>query len=306
MSLPKLQESTICGVIVSYHPDNGFPQRLSLILPQVNEIVIVDNSASDEMKKRLLKLKDNNKINIISNDRNRGIATALNQGIHWAQKHGYTWVLTLDQDTIPEEFMVTTLISVYETVIDKDKTAVIGSNYVDMNSHKIMIRSKARTNRLWTMRKAVITSGSLISLNVFADIGPFRDEFFIDEVDHEYCLRASARGYHIILALKPLMKHSLGETKSYTLLGIPGLIMNATNHPPFRWYYITRNRLILTGEYLFKDMNVAVVYFFLLLRSITTMCCFEKCRLEKTKYILLGVLDALISNTKRKITIPDP
>jgi len=36
----------------------------------------------------------------------------------------------------------------------------------------------------------VITSGSLLPLATYADIGPFREEFFIDFVDTDYCFRA--------------------------------------------------------------------------------------------------------------------
>src|SRR4030095_5315976 len=70
-------------------------------------------------------------------------------------------------------------------------------------------------------RRTVITSGTLLSLNAYDAIGRFRDDFFIDGIDHEYCLRARAKRYRILLMLAPLLVHSIGERKLVRVL--PGV-----------------------------------------------------------------------------------
>ncbi len=37
----------VCAVVVTYHPDDDFPARLSRIVPQVAATFIVDNGSSD-------------------------------------------------------------------------------------------------------------------------------------------------------------------------------------------------------------------------------------------------------------------
>ncbi len=304
MNLLRPHKSNICAVIVTYHPDNKFSERVSLILPQLDHVIVVDNSLDKSVQQALQDIKSHSKISLISNGANLGVATALNIGIQWAQEHSYQWVLTLDQDTIPEDFMVNTLIQTYEMQRCKKEIAIIGPNYIDTNTHKIRHRPRSVANRSWIEKKTVITSGGLMSLTAFAQIGPFRDEFFIDTVDHEYCLRARSKGYKLILVLKPLMKHSIGKMELCCFPGLPWIKRYTFNHPPFRCYFIVRNNLIVIYEYLVKDPIWAFCRLFSLLGKIGVICLFEKHRLEKVKFILLGIYDGLTFNTRRNIIIP--
>jgi rhamnosyltransferase len=98
----------------------------------------------------------------------------------------------------------------------------------------------------WEEVESVITSGSLISLAVHASLGPFREDFFIDYVDSEYCFRARARGYRVLKTTKPLMAHRIGAPTRHSALGKPKW---TTNHPPDRRYYIARNDTVMLREY---------------------------------------------------------
>jgi rhamnosyltransferase len=86
----------------------------------------------------------------------------------------------------------------------------------------------------------------LIPLALHAAIGPFRDEFFIDYVDSEYCFRARAQGYRVLRTAKPLMSHTIGAPTRHDLLGKPKW---TTNHSPDRRYYIARNDTVMLREY---------------------------------------------------------
>ena len=88
-----------------------------------------------------------------------------------------------------------------------------------------------------------MTSGSLLRLAAYEKAGPFRDEFFIDFVDIEYCLRLHASGYRVIQAEQACLEHHVG-----TRIG-PGGWLSVTTHSPLRKYYKTRNRLRVWQEY---------------------------------------------------------
>jgi rhamnosyltransferase len=76
-------------------------------------------------------------------------------------------------------------------------------------------------------------------------IGGFREDYFIDQVDHEFCLRARAHGHQVVISRKPVMAHSVGESGGVWMpwLGV------LPNHPPVRKYYIARNTVVTVKGY---------------------------------------------------------
>jgi rhamnosyltransferase len=98
----------------------------------------------------------------------------------------------------------------------------------------------------WEEVDCVITSGSLLPLAAHFAIGPFRDEFFIDYVDEEYCFRARAKGYRVIRSRKQIMLHTIGSPTLHKTLWIRKW---TSNHAPDRRYYIARNNTVLLREY---------------------------------------------------------
>jgi len=77
-------------------------------------------------------------IELISNDENLGVATALNQGVSQNRAEDYVWALLFDHDTDPLDPMVETLTEVYDNFKQKDKLAVVASNYYyDANCYQV-------------------------------------------------------------------------------------------------------------------------------------------------------------------------
>jgi len=281
--IPPYKEN-ICALIVTYYPDREFPERVKKIARQVAHIIIVDNGSDQHSRLMLHNLTDINNINLIENERNMGIATALNQGICWLKDRGYQWVLTLDQDTVPFDFMIETLLQVYNNLEQKDKVAIIGSNYYTLMNKS---RYQFGINSLYVEKKSVITSGSLISIAAFNIIGPFRDEFFIDHVDHEYCLRARAKGFKIIMACEPIMRHMIGEATKHRLLL---LTLEIEKHPANRYYFKSRNHAIIIREYFFKDPIWILKSIYSAIKSIFLTCLFEEKKLLKLKLTIKGYI----------------
>jgi rhamnosyltransferase len=288
-------KGTICAVFVTYHPDVKFPERLAQIVPQVAHIVIVDNGSDDEAVRTLRLLCEFVNGELIANGENLGIATALNQGARRAIERGYAWALMLDQDSWPEADLVTTLSEIYRTHPDRQKVQMLGSNYRSAATGYIALDCNNIPSN-FVERKAVITSGSLLSLEAFKEIGQFRDDFFIDQVDDEYCLRLRAHGYTVIISCKPLIVHSLGsETRHKFLWKRPV----CSNQPPLRKYYVTRNRIILYREYFFKEREWAIQSLRSMFREILLIFLYEDQKIAKLRAIALGVWHAFTGNMGR-------
>lgn len=292
------KKSNVCAAVITHNPDGGVGERIATIRDQVQEVLIVDNNSEHGALNLLTALSLEPRNRLIRNEQNLGIASALNQAVRWAAEHGFMWVLTLDQDTVVTDDMIATLTAAYEAFPEKEKLAIIGSNYRDSKSGKLLIPSDPDDQRPWQELKTAITSGSLVSLAAYSVIGPFREQFFMDCVDLEYCLRARAHGFKVIVTKKPLMDHSIGAT---TMHWLPWKRTGTSNHVPLRRYYMTRNLITLIREYSFQEPAWAVTVAYSHLKSIALFCLFEQTRILKLKYTGFGLFDGIVGNYSRRL-----
>lgn len=233
----------VCAILITYHPDVEFPLRLSRIAPQVDAIVIVDNGSEQSEVTMLREVAEDSAVTLVLNSENLGIARALNIGIERAAARGYRFVLLMDQDSRAEADMVPALLATYESFPGNERLAIVGAGFGEIDSHNA--NTLAPIEEPWQDAEWVITSGTLMPVAAYAAIGPFREEFFIDYVDIDYCIRARANGYRVIKTRRPLMSHSIGAPKQHRFLWTKKW---TSNHSADRRYYIARNNVIFLRE----------------------------------------------------------
>ena len=190
--------------------------------------------------------------------------------------------------------LVDGLVTVFHASDLGDRLGAIGANYVDASTSTAIHRASWFRGRTWRECPTVITAGTLLSLRAFATVGPFRDAFFIDSVDHDYCLRLRAKGYRVVVTREPLIVHAVGD---YGCVRVLGMEIAHSVHPPTRRYYITRNRLMLIGEYAFKEPRWALGQMRRLTQDTLLMLLFERARRRKVSAMALGVWHALRGRT---------
>src|SRR6267154_6654289 len=149
----------VCAIVVTYGPDIAFPERLRNVAPQVGMTVIVDNGSSEAERGMLQEAASDPNIDLILNDGNLGLARALNIGIQRAATLGYSWVLLLDQDTRVEPDMVRTLLAIHAPFPDRERLAVLGSNFDDATGRATDAIGIESPGGLWEEVQQVITSG---------------------------------------------------------------------------------------------------------------------------------------------------
>ena len=243
--LPDEPDADVCAVLVTYHPDAGFAARAARIAPQVAHTVIVDNGSDAGAMSGLHALTAHPGIALIANGANLGIARGLNQGIEYARSRGCGWAVLLDQDSAVDDTLVKSLRAVAAD-FPGPRLAVVGARFRDTQGRPADTLPLGQAGGRWREVESVITSGSLVSLAAHAAIGPFRDDFFIDYVDTEYCLRARALGYAVIETREPLMSHTVGAPSRHLAWGKTRW---TTNHSAERRYYIARNNTVMLREY---------------------------------------------------------
>ncbi len=279
----------IAAVTVSYHPDSGFLARVRRVLPQVQRVIVVDNSGSAEIA-QVLKEVEALGGECIRNSSNVGLASALNTGIQRAIDLEMSFVLTLDQDTMVDEEMILSLTRVWRGHPNRDRIAILGSNARSPISGRLAIRRPAGAEP-FTEEKSVVTSGSLISLSAYKQLGAMRSDFFIEGIDSEYCLRAIVHGFKVLSTREPLMTHAAGKQDERRIFG---RIVQVAHHEPWRYYYQVRNSICIARRYLAEEPAFVASMGLGFAKTFVKTLLFEKKRLRKLGSVLLGIKDGFL------------
>jgi rhamnosyltransferase len=262
--------------------------------------VIVDNGSASVERDMLLEAAAQPKISVVFNDENLGLARALNIGIQRAAALQYSWVLLLDQDSRVDRDMVYRLSGIRAAFPDPARLAVVGSNYGDIGKRTSDAGSPdpETADEPWEEVEQVITSGSLLSLPAHFAIGPFREEFFIDYIDEEYCLRAKANGYRVIRSRRELMSHVIGAPTAHRFLGFT---RSTSNHGPDRRYYIARNNTVLLHEFRnYRGGMWVLKSFGRCLRLCKRIALYESMKSRKIAAVMHGWWDGIRGNMGRR------
>jgi rhamnosyltransferase len=269
------------AVIVTHHPDRLLISRICQVVQGVASIVVVDNGSSTDDVNWLRDRQHEGAITLIANDRNVGLGEALNQGVSWAADHGYLWTLLLDQDALPEPYVVETAARAFErqaTLLPAVISAEGSGNACD------------GCEQLAHTTPVVITAGSLHAVAPWRALGGFRSDFFVDYVDIEYCLRARSAGYSILRLCRSGIVHEIGMPTRHRLLR---KYVTATNHDQSRRYYITRNRVLVWRQYAWRERRYVLGDVRAFAKECVKIALFENERLRKASAIGRGIMDGL-------------
>lgn len=277
-------KTTKCiGGIITYNPEiDRLSQCIQKAVQECQKVVVVDNgSANVGDIVQLVETFENSYI--IENERNFGIAKALNQVFCEAVKQNYKWVLTLDQDTvIPDN-----LLERYSQAISNNSInlAIICPQIHDDLSKKTWpVLNEGERERYV---EKCITSASLNNVKTWDAVGGFDEKLFIDEVDHDYCYRVRKSNGKILLVDNVTINHTIGNSKIYTILGKEIIVRN---HSAFRKYYITRNILLVDRKQHEKITFLAIQHCVLFL--VKTLI-FEDQKKEKVAACFKGFMDGV-------------
>jgi rhamnosyltransferase len=196
----------------------------------------VDNGSNAVSLGVLESLEHEPEITVERLGENRGLGYALNRGVQRAQQMGCAWLLTMDQDSVVDGC----LIEAYRTAIDEDPSRACLTPRITTNG-----RGKDAVGG--TISYA-ITSGNLVRVNVFDEIGLYDEGFFVDYIDFDFCLRVRRAGYAVHRVPTALMQHQLGDS-----IDLPqGVRKYYARHSSVRRYYMYRNFMYMAERYVFE------------------------------------------------------
>lgn len=193
----------ILAIVVTYYPNKDLLiNNINSFIDNVDKIIIWENTPLQE--KEQYRFIDYPKIEYYGDSVN-SISRALNFAWHYAQNNDYKFLLTMDQDSIWENFGY--FIKHVNEMYNTDDTIYVPQ----IVPGKILVESFCKTE--WA-----ITSGMLIPISALNRLGGYNESFIIDGIDMDICFRAKEMGIDILMLKNGVLKQKYGNPTSKKML----------------------------------------------------------------------------------------
>jgi rhamnosyltransferase len=236
----------IVAGIVAYHPDiAALIGVIGAIAEGVSMVAVYANSPLPSgFTSQAQAQMGATKLVVVAAGENRGLGVAYNAIADIARRAGAGFVALFDQDSLPDAAMIGQLgVSFAALAAAGHRPAAIGPHPIEGDGVPFKLPLLGPPLALIgnpAPIKFIISSGTLLSLAALGDVGGFREDFFIDVIDIEWCLRARSKGLSIWVATAVGMPHSLGRG----ILKLP-FGLRLADQPPNRLYTYVRNQFAL-------------------------------------------------------------
>jgi rhamnosyltransferase len=239
----------IAAAIAMYGPERDLLLRLvGAIAADVERIFLFLNSAPPAgLVEECAAAAGSTPVETLGTGINVGLGRLYNETAAAAGERGCDLVLQFDQDSNPVPGMPRRLMEAFDRAGGyAGRVALIGPRPVPLDTgaaDEVPAAGTGTEGRGPSLSEVhfLISSGSLMDLQALAAIGPFRDDFFTDGIDIEWCFRARARGFRCIMALSEPMPHRLGAG----LIGLSLTGVGLARQPPVRLFTYARNQTVM-------------------------------------------------------------
>lgn len=267
----------LIAAVITYYPDIcDTIKNIEQYIGHVDALIIWENTPEKDRQKYSINLPQyGDKIIYMGTGKNEGIGYPLNRIVEYSKKEGYTHLLTMDQDSLFVDF-------------EKYKKAVYENNEnPNIGIFAPNVNSQLKSDKDIVKVIEAITSGTIYKLSIFCGDLYFREDFFIDMVDNEFCYNAYRRGIHTGILTNCHLQQKFGNTKKYPL-GI-----NNLNYSAFRVYHIIRNYIITWKEYPDLIPNKRHFITKMIFNRSLKIIMLESNKLQKFKAMYWGIKDGL-------------
>lgn len=242
----------IVAGFVLFNPDEDrFKECLNNALSLFDEIILFDNVGNC-----LQYQKYDPRVTYITEGGNKGLSRALIAIMKMAKNRGADWVVTLDQDTVLPD----NLVSEFTKYANLPYAAIIAPQVVD--KRRPYQKVEQCTNPIQAIDFA-ITSASFTNVEIYEKLGGFDEWLFVDFIDNDYCKRALLEGYKIYRMNNVVIDQEFGKislkapwkVKFYLWLSKVTHNRNVAKFTynkvvsPLRVYYVHRNLLYLNKKF---------------------------------------------------------
>lgn len=276
----------LLAVVVTFYPQKDLLDRnIKSFIGCVDKVLIWENTPITERSQyRFLK---HEKIEYCGDDIN-SISHGLNYAWRYAGINGFDVLLTMDQDS---EFM--DFEAYWNTSISylKSSTCLIGP-YVSCHDEKEVPKTLNSIDK----NAHLITSGLLIPVKLLDAIGGYCEDFKIDGVDLDLCIRVRSLGADIIRNSNGLLIQTFGTPYERKLFG---KVFVGANYGCGRLYEIFYSHVILYKRY---QSQLAYSMLKIYLRHfVPRILLWENEKIQKVMAIIKGIYNGLKDGNKEKL-----
>ena len=223
------------GIVVFNPSKENLIETIITLSSQCTKVLLFINSPLDLFEYY------NDKIQVIHEGSNLGIALAHSKLINFAKENGADFLILSDQDSVyPNNYVKSMLKMDNCTIACPSWINILGSSnkikkqYV-LNNTSLILKNPDHNELL----SHAISSGMFININNLSSNCLIDTKLYIDWVDNDWCWRLISEGHKIRYNKDIVLKHRLGDNDT-SVLGI-----NFTKRSPTRDYYIIRNAIYL-------------------------------------------------------------
>lgn len=251
MDAPRKRD--VCAIVVTWQPDmDTLLTLLDQLAAQACDVFVIDNG-SVNADSLAAAIPGRDYVTLLRWRDNRGLAAAMNAGLQLAQNNDYRFVFLFDQDSAVTDGFCAGMLNAWQRAetVSARPVAAMGPRLQDPVSgrrtpfrlFRLLRRSDHQLRAMPDLFRAdfLISSGCLFSQAALASVGLMKENYFIDNIDLEWCFRARAKGFALFGTDAATLLHAIGEPSSNLLVRAGWMVQ----HSPLRSYYSTRNRLHL-------------------------------------------------------------
>lgn len=270
------------GVVLAYHPTDEIRDNVARLLLQVERVYIVNNSPDGTSRALLGKLASD-RVEVLEQDGNIGVAAGFNAGMRAALAAGFDYVWIFDQDSTVANGMLAALLRAHGRT--DVRVGIVGPALRAAETGNVYDADRGQGS---APIQALISSGALFSRALMEEIGLHDEALFIDYVDHDISLRAGRAGYTNLKVFDTHLDHRFGASKPARFLWRRVYI---SDYSPMRHYYTSRNRIIVArrfgyGRWFRDDLRYAAKAW------VKVLFC-ERNRPAKVRAFIRGLRDGL-------------
>ncbi|QCB96951.1 glycosyltransferase [Arthrobacter sp. PAMC25564] len=288
----------VSGVVTAFQPSPELITNVESLLRQLTAVVVVDDGGGPGFDHIFAALAEAGAV-IVRLPRNSGIGAALNAGIRRARECADPeYIVTVDQDShLPAGYVQALLDAAVAARAAGIEPGLISPSRIHGNPVK-----RAGSRHGIALGKEPIQSGLMLPVTTLEAIGGFWEELFIDLVDTEYYFRALNAGLPTVLA-DAEFDHSLGTMVDARVFGrsiaAAGRPLKVRIAATWRYYYIFRNRLLVSRRYVSRNPGWVAAGIWTDLRHLLVVTLLAPGRSARLKSVFRGIADGLRGRSGR-------
>jgi rhamnosyltransferase len=231
----------VAAVITTYNSYTSIERTILAIAKQVDRIIIVDNGSEPETLDAIRGAIERNRLQtceLLPQGRNLGIGAAINIGVRTALAAGAAYILTLDDDTEASPGAVAELVRCFMDY-EAQHVGIVWAQWIVEINFAQPSHLEGDTPR--TVDR-IPSSGCMIRREVFESVGMFREDYFLDFTNYEYCARIVGAGWRLLTCPTATVFQRPGDVTRRQFFGRSVAV---SNYPAERLFFLCRNGFVL-------------------------------------------------------------